>query len=606
MIHNVGRILFRLREEMGISQAQLGRGLADVAELSRLEHGGMEPDCFLMEALFQRLGKSMDKLELVISEEEYQLIFLRSMILEGMENRNYELVEKVLKEYETYPDSIKPLHRQYGQWMRALYQYQQRKDKESCARELEEALEIMFPQWRDGIPEGWRLCMQEVRILLFLWALRLEKGEVDAARKNLTELIDYLEKWCTDTEEKAKIYPQCTWVLGKAYHSQGDWGTAYDICGRGVACLAENGILTVMDKLLEIQSACLEKMGRKEEAAVLEKIREAIGFLYQFAGVELPQGDILYLLLVREQKELLVNRELLKEMRLAKGLSQEELSEGICSWETVSRIEGGKRKPNKKKLYQMLHKMGLERERYYGYIQADDFSLYEKVRQVHAKWEQGDRMGATKLAEEIAGKLDLGIKVNRQFIETHRLMVVIADRSISGEKAVSEAERILRYTMREYQGVVYRIPSRQECILLNRIALGLKHIGRMEEALALWEQILDRFQASKVAEQYHGGSLMQVYINYTGGLELYGGLDKAEEEGMKGIRLALKCRRGDNAASMLANLSCVYEKRNTQEYARLCQECLQHSFYLLQLYMHNKNSENVHNYYRRKFGKNID
>ena len=160
MIHNVGRILFRLREEMGISQAQLGRGLADVVELSRLEHGGMEPDYFLMEALFQRLGKSMDKLELVISEEEYQLIFLRSMILEGMENRNYELVEKVLKEYETYPDSVKPLHRQYGQWMRALYQYQQRKDRESCAKELEEALEIMFPQWRDGIPEGWRLCMQ--------------------------------------------------------------------------------------------------------------------------------------------------------------------------------------------------------------------------------------------------------------------------------------------------------------------------------------------------------------------------------------------------------------------------------------------------------------
>ena len=34
------------------------------------------------------------------------LIFLRSMILEGMENRNYELVEKVLKEYETYPETV--------------------------------------------------------------------------------------------------------------------------------------------------------------------------------------------------------------------------------------------------------------------------------------------------------------------------------------------------------------------------------------------------------------------------------------------------------------------------------------------------------------------
>ena len=77
---------------------------------------------------------------------------------------------------------------------------------------------------------------------------------------------------------------------------------------------------------------------------------------------------MLYLLLAREQKELLVSKELLKELRLSQGLSQAQLSDGICSWETLSRIERGRSKPNRKNLYQMFQKMGLERERYYGYI----------------------------------------------------------------------------------------------------------------------------------------------------------------------------------------------------------------------------------------------
>ncbi len=605
MIQNVGNILCKLREEMGISQTQLGQGLATPVEMSRLENGVMEMDVFLLEGLFQRLGKSVDKLELTISEGEYKLMILRAMMTEGFSDRDYELVELLLEEYALHPDSSMPLHRQYRMWMEALYCYMAKGDEEACEKGLVGALEITAPLWRDGFSADCRLCTQEVRIFLFLCALQLGMGETGSVRKQLGQLMACLEKWCTDAEEKAKVYPQCAWILGKACYTEEDWDAAYDICSRGVACLAENGVLTVVDKLLEVQEACLDQMGREEEGIRVRKIRYAIAFLYQIADVKAPEGDMLYLLLVREQKELVVDRELLKELRLSKGLSQANLSEGICSWETLSRIEGGKRKPNKKKLHRMFQRMGMDRTRYYGYIQADDFELHEKVREIHVRWEWGDSQGAMMLTEELEEKLDMTVPVNRQFIETHKMIFAVRQGQLAGEEAVREAERILCYTMRDYEGTVYRIPFRQECVILNQIALQLRHSGRIDEAIELWGQILDRFQASEVAERYHVDSLMLIYLNYAGSLEANGCLEKSEEVALRGIRLALKCQRGDSAASILANLACVYEKYSTRKKPLLSRDCLEHSFCLLQFYKNDKSSNVVKKYYEEKYGKDI-
>lgn len=606
MIQNMGKMLCRLREETGISQMQLGRGLAGVVELSRLENGSMETDVFLLEALLQRMGKSADKLELAISEKEYQIMMLRTMIQEGFCVGDYGIVKILLEEYEAHSDSDKPLHRQFLLWMKALHSYLSQESRDLCAGQLAEAIEVTFCRWREKIPTDCCLCMQEIRILLFLCYLQLEMGDTYRAREKLEELVGYLEVRYTDMEEKGKIFPQCAWILGKACCAQGDWGRAYNICGQGVVCLTENGVLTVMDKLLEVQSICLEKMGRGEEASEMAKVRGAIAFLYQITGSRRPEEDMPYLLLVCEQKELLVNRKLLKEMRLSKRLSQGELSEGICSWETLSRMEGGGRTPSRKKLYQMFRRMGLDREKYYGYIQADDFELYEKVHKIHAKWVRGDREGATALIEELSKKLDMSIPVNRQFIETHRLLAAAGNGSISMETAIHEAERILRYTMKDYQGIVYRTPFRQECVLLNQIALYLRYSGRMEEAIQLWQQMLDRLQADNMPEQYHAASLMLIYTNYAGSLEVNGHLEKAEKMNLKGIRLALKCQRADNAAKFLANIACVYEKRGTQAEDALCEECLRNSFYLLHFYQHNRNSKAVKAYYEKKYGRSPD
>ncbi len=604
MLQNVGNMILELREKKGITQNQLGRGLADTAEMSRLESGAKEKDSFLAEALFQRLGKSVEKFEMAISGAEYKMMLLRALIPENFSDGDYETVDVLLEEYERQPESGKPLHEQYRLAMKAMVVLLEDGDGEACARGLRVAVEVTCPYWQEENLAECMLCTQEIQILQLLFAQMLEMGEAAQAKRKLSELSAFLERRYTDAEERVKVYPQCAWILGKACCVHGDWEGAYEACRRGLACLAENGVLTVMDKLLEVQEVCLKRMGREEEACEAAKLKEAVSFLYKMTDSRTPEGDMLCLLLNGGKKELLINRELLKDMRISKGLTQERLSEGICSWETLSRIEEGKRKPNKKNLYRMYKKMGLDREKYYGYIHADRFALYEKVREMQKIWSKGSREAADDLAEEIAAELDMSVPVNKQFIETHRLISAVRKGKITETEAIGKAEELLRYTMKDYHGTVYRAPFREECVLLNQIALYMKHSGRMEEAIGLWEQILDRYQKSDVAEEHHAITEMLVYTNYPGALEVHGDLDKSEQAALKGMRLAMKCQTGDTAAIILANLACVYERRGTQKDLPICEKSLRYSFQLLRFYGHEVRCTVIKDYYEKIFGRN--
>ena len=77
----LGRMIWHIREEVERSQNDIARGLLSTAELCKIEYGEKEADYFLLEAIFQRLGKSIDKIEWIVTQEEYRLLYLRDEIV---------------------------------------------------------------------------------------------------------------------------------------------------------------------------------------------------------------------------------------------------------------------------------------------------------------------------------------------------------------------------------------------------------------------------------------------------------------------------------------------------------------------------------------------
>lgn len=293
MYDKIGKMIYKIRKEAGISQQDLARGIASKAELSRIERGEKGIDRFNMEALFQRIGKSADKLERAVSLQEYQHILLRDNIL------NYLLVgktaeaEQLLEEYKQILMKDKqwdmPLY--YQAWLQfyaADYYIKSKNSKKSIVL-LEQALAVTYPEWENAAFEKVYLCVQEIQLLLMILYIVLV-GEhlliLDNKEKYiaiLEKLMVYIDKRYIDGEERAKVFPQCAWLWGKICLLQGNTGIAYEICKKGIDCLAENGALSILYHLLELEEECQKKLGKEDLIHKVQEQKAAVVVLYDIA-----------------------------------------------------------------------------------------------------------------------------------------------------------------------------------------------------------------------------------------------------------------------------------------------------------------------------------
>nr|WP_297873834.1 helix-turn-helix transcriptional regulator [uncultured Blautia sp.] len=70
--------------------------------------------------------------------------------------------------------------------------------------------------------------------------------------------------------------------------------------------------------------------------------------------------------------------EVIKRTRESLGMTQEELSEGICTTETLSRIETGKRTPNRANFKALMERMGRCGEKYFPHIRVESYKKMEQ------------------------------------------------------------------------------------------------------------------------------------------------------------------------------------------------------------------------------------
>lgn len=606
MLQQLGMMLFYEREKMGETQKNIAEGIISNSELSRVESGELEIDYFMLQALFERLGKSIDKLELAVSGSEYDAIAYRIEIERSIENWDSVLLRELLRKYPSYNDEKRPVHRQYMIMLYAIGWYVSDHDYASCLHWMEIALmTTLGEEWQQNARSRQRLCNQEIKIMLVIAYCRWKLGNTDGLSENLEQLGRYILRHYTDTEERVKVYPHCTWLLGQLYLEQNRVEDAYAICRKGRESLIENGSLSPLWEILELEESCLQRLGKEMELVQCRKYQEAIAFLYKVTGKYLESNMMAAFMKNSFQGELVITNELVRDLREAKGFSQEELCEGICAQETLSKIETCKRSPNKKNLYRLLKKMGMERENYYGFIEADKYELYEKVREYNRCFSKGKMEYAARLLDEIEAGVDMTRPVNRQFIGMGHIFKQVAQGKLLREQANQQLLELLHLTMPEMNSGrrIYRVPFRTEYTLLNHIAINLRKDGKVAEAVQIYEELMQCYKSSKVLMKFHAVPGITLFINYTGFLEAYNDLPKAEEIGKEGLNHNLLCCRGDMVGNILANLSLVYGK---QDLPIEEETYLRYGYYLICLYGGETTTGILKKAYMDKFNKKID
>ena len=69
----------------------------------------------------------------------------------------------------------------------------------------------------------------------------------------------------------------------------------------------------------------------------------------------------------------------LRETRLRKGYTQEEVSYGICTTASLSRIENGMQKPGRLILEKLFERLGTENDLFNTFVSREEMELYSAI-----------------------------------------------------------------------------------------------------------------------------------------------------------------------------------------------------------------------------------
>jgi len=188
---------------------------------------------------------------------------------------------------------------------------------------------------------------------------------------------------------------------------------------------------------------------------------------------------------------------IIRELRKAKGLTQEQLAEGICSRSTITMIEQGKRKPDWFTFSNIMKKLEVDPTQYFSDIASEDeIHIYNQI----------------NIANKLIGLFDYeGLKAELEKIEkderfTHGLgyQVLLGYRSIfySQEKYM-DIDLAFKYSM-EYIRLfrpnfeIEKIPdyflSDNDIKAINRLATAYNSSGDNEKAIAIRYMLLENFE----------------------------------------------------------------------------------------------------------------
>lgn len=107
--------------------------------------------------------------------------------------------------------------------------------------------------------------------------------------------------------------------------------------------------------------------------------------------------------------------EYISKLRLAKGISLEQLSDGLCDVSLISRFERGEREPEKLLQNRFLTRLGVVPENYENFLYYKDYCRWEKRQGIIHSILDEHLEEAKHLLEEYYQKYDMNYSLERQF-----------------------------------------------------------------------------------------------------------------------------------------------------------------------------------------------
>lgn len=601
-IKEIGRMVYTLRTEQGMSQEELVRGICSIPTLSRLESGERRPDILVFNAILERLGKATDVISVALTLEEFEYFVERRNIEIFLQEKKFEQAEKELVMLEA-EEKENLLRLQDIDWLYGML-YILWDKKEKAEQYIHKAILVSIPDFDKTFmklrlkKELLQLWLNETETSLILsYAYLLEElgKEGEALLQNMR---NYINLKLTEGKTQNRRIAQTMYLLAWIKKKQGKLEECYRYCEEVIAAEVKNGAIQLLAQALLMEAACIEAGVSAENQKLRYKQYQIIYRVFEENGEKIETKIPILYIKVNSQGKYLVD-ELLHYARQRAEVSEEKLSEGICTPETLSRLETGKRNPTIKNFYALMEKLEINIGYYNTEFVAEQFETLEEAQKMKALIRQGKYEEAEKKLHDIQEEIDMDLKGNQQYFGLRQAVIDWRLKRISTENLLKELQRLINLTINiEAEGYsIYYQPMPIEISLINQLAVVYRNMGRKKEAVELLMPLYEYFHRSKMKAYERGKQYFMIIGNLASELEESGNLEKAMEVIDESVKAAIK---SDYVVYLGRNLGSKGYFQD-QRKKKICLDTFEQAYYLCDLYEDFQNRDIVKEYVYKNY-----
>ena len=588
---HIGAIIAYEREKKRISRERLCEGIFTPMALKRLEEGDRTPSYFILERLMERLGKSMNKLEILLHERDYEVYYLRVQLEKALEEERLQEAKELLSVYESLSVAKEKVHLQYLNKMKAVLSKKRGEGKLTLPL-LEEALKATLPWWKKGFREKETFSLKQLMeehsmgkeeitlLMMWLWQMWEEGKEIRVEKENiLIHLGDYYEE---DEEERADLFSKVCWVLGSLSMEQKQFEEAYYYTKEGQGALTENRILLHLPQYLERLVYLEKKLFQYENE--YEKQRDALKEAFITYGKRWQEEEILLWKNVKIQEVYLLSELMVQERKLL-GKSQEKVAEEMeIDLKTIGRLEGGIHKPKTETWKKIREYYEICKDSYNTRIVTKDFRLLELKKKISVLTHLNREEEAEALYNKLKPRLDLNYKENLQYTLFQDILYAHQKGKLPHEEALEQCRQAFQATRPNLKPEeVYKITlSTQECIIINYMGICYRKMDQRDKTIELLEKAMVGYKASKVDKKHYYHSLGLLYLNLIDNYEETNRFEEAIRLCDEAIRYDMDCGKGSDLGYLISERQYTIDRREGKAREE-GKKCYQQAFQLMKL-----------------------
>lgn len=564
MIENFGNILIQLRKEQNIGQQELCDGLCSDSVFSRLELGEREPNYFLFDALFTRLGKGGRRGRMIVTEQEQQLLQLQDTLEYALRIKDWDLFETKMAEYTDYSNISPKLHEQYLLMLRGKLSYQKGRYKEAM-EQYQQALSKTNRYVADYSKEITGLFSRnELRIVCLLGQAMSKLQEYPHTLKVsfLKRLYHYIHTKYTDPLYRFSYEIFVCYCLAELFYEQEEYVESAFYCKKAMEELIAKGSRFYMKKIVEIAKKIKEKgygvSSYFDNADYLLEILEE----WSIQKINISEDNRLYRI-----QSITTMKEIIKNTRKYWNKTQEELigiDNDILSQAGISKIEAGKREPKNRVIEHCFSQLWLtgKEKRYHFPLQEENFHLQEQSYEIERYLSKQKYEEAKVLYSKIKDEINTNNPFNRQWIEKievllekgngnkdyHLELINILEITIPKIKEMIVTKRELSYYMTEEEANIYM-----------NIGCSYHDQGMYDKAEEYYEQLMCYYETYYKRLTNH--TFLALLFNYSSVLGLKGQYDLSMEKSKQCIRVEIQNDLLRKTHGVIFNIAWCYGKK---------------------------------------------